>query len=267
MLRATALVSLLVLALLACGQGEQADVPTPQAGTPAPPATPQAPAPAPTPMPAPPAPAPAPTPHASHSLFFGDTLVEQKILDNPVIVRATMTSFSSNFMPYEGDTFRATLEFNLTVIEYLKGTGPANIVAVWFDVSPFTTRAQAEVRKAHLLTQRDAQWDDREAIFFLVDGVSGFGSKYVLGFGNTYPGEDAYTLHSQENRKWLPAAVSASSASTATGDDKQFLLDVPSASEGTAVASSSSTTPTITLSALKKRIAAARGSRRPPVTL
>ena len=184
-------------------------------------------------------------------LYAGDSLIEEKIISYPVVVKATMTSFSSDTFLYPDGTFRPVLQFNLDVSEYLKGTGPSSIVAVWFYGRPYDTRAGADSRREAILEERDAQWDDREAIFFLVDGPSvgpspllstqpQLANQYVLGLGDKYSPDDRYSLHSKSNKRWLPAASTSS-----TGDEQEFLLDVPPPTE------------TVTLGDLKTWIAGA----------
>ena len=172
-------------------------------------------------------------------LYAGDSLIEEKIIEYPIIVKATMTYFSSDTLRYPDNTFRPVLQFNLNVSEYLKGTGPSNIVAVWFHGMSYDTRRKADNRRAVMPALRDAQWDGREAIFFLVDGPSvgpspllstqpQLANQYVLGLGSSgYYSDDRYSLHSQHNKRWLPAAASTSP----TGDDQEFLLDVPPPTE------------------------------------
>ncbi len=191
----------------------------------------------------------------------GDTSLEEKIAEHPVIVRATMSSFSSSVIE-DGDRHRVIMEFGLNVSEYLKGSGSSKITAVWFthDYHRRPTREEAEVTQASILAERDAQWDSREAIIFL-QGPVGAGllpqsaNKYSLGVG--YYADDRYSLHSLNSKRWLPAAASTRGASGAGSSDgsQKFLLDVPVASsEGASGASASSAAPTIALSALKTRI-------------
>ena len=201
-------------------------------------------------------------------LFHGDTVVEQKILDSDVIVRATMTSSTAEVFQDAGG-YRVKVKFSLNVSEYLKGSGATSTTAVWIDglgtagdilpwpSAAYETRAKAEVRKAEILANRDPRWDNREAIFFLRNGEVGWGaSEYALGLGDGGEyGDDMYSLHSRRSRSWLPAAASAGGASSGAsgGEAREFLLDVPQAG-GAVGASSGTTTPTITLGNLKKRI-------------
>ena len=181
----------------------------------------------------------------------GDTLIEQKIFEKDTIVKATMTSLSSEVFVDAAGKFLSALKFNLNVSEYLKGTGPSSVVAVWIDGRPYDTRENAARAEARTLAQRDDQWDNRAAIVFLYDGASGLGTSldaqfqlpdhFLLALGHRYFDDDRYSLHSTRYKAWLPAT-----AADLTGDAQEFLLDVPPAT-GTA--------PTITLGGLKSRIA------------
>ena len=169
-------------------------------------------------------------------LYAGDSLVEEKIIRNPVIVRATMTSLSSEVVTDAEGKHRIVLKFSLNVNEYLKGAGPSSIVAVWMDGTPYNSSARANDAKAAILAERDNQWDDREAVIFLFDGADGFGSSldrqlrladhFLLALGHRYFDDDRYSLHSTSNKEWLPAA-----GTSPTGDSQEFLLDVPPPTE------------------------------------
>ena len=175
-------------------------------------------------------------------------MIEEKIIENSVVVRATMTSFSSEVIVEADGKYAVVLKFNLDVSEYLKGTGPSSIVAVWVDGASYDTRDGADNRKAVILAERDDQWDDREAIVFLYGVLSGFGSsldaelqladRFLLYVGDPYSPDDFYSLHSKRDKRWLPAATSTGS----TADSQEFLLDVPPPTE------------TITLGELKRKI-------------
>ena len=181
-------------------------------------------------------------------LYAGDSLIEEKIIRHEVVVRATMTSLSSEVVADADGKYRAVLKFSLNVSEYLKGAGPSSIVALWVDGRPYDTNAGANDAKAVILSERDDQWDNREAIIFLFDGASGFGTlidgqlqspnHFLLALGHRYFGNDRYSLHSKSDKAWLPAASSTSS----TADSQEFLLDVPPPTE------------TITLGDLKSKI-------------
>ena len=182
-------------------------------------------------------------------VFHGDTLVEQKILSADTIVIAKMTSFSSDVVAVEDGKYSAMMEFNLAVIEYLKGAGPSDIVAVWVDGESHTARAGARGAGTYLKADRDAQWDGREAAIFLYDEIAASGTalhrqlepadRYLLAFGDPCSPDDRYSLHSETDKTWLPAANAS-----LTGDDREFLLEAPSQTTET----------TISLADLKKLI-------------
>ncbi len=184
---------------------------------------------------------------------YGNTLIEEKILRNDPIVKATLTSLSSEVSVDVDGKYRAVLKFSLDVNEYLKGTGPSSIVAVWVDGWPYDTREDANAAKANIIANRDDRWDEREAIIFLYAGANGFGASidgqlrladhFLLALGHRYFDDDRYSLHSETNKDWLPAATNTGS----TDDALEFLLDVPPAT-GTA--------PTITFGDLKTKITA-----------
>ena len=182
-------------------------------------------------------------------LYVGDSLIEEKVINSSTVVRATMASSSSEVIVDADGEYAVAVKFNLVVTEYLKGTGPSNIVAVWVDGNFYDSREKADSRRDVLLAERDTQWDDREAIIFLYGILSGFGASldaqlqradhFLLYVGDPYSLDDFYSLHSTRNKRWLPAATGTGS----TGDDQEFLLDVPPPVE------------TITLGEMKRRIA------------
>ena len=182
--------------------------------------------------------------------FFGDTLVEQKILDSDIIVRALMTSFSAEIAADNEGEYRAVMKFNLNVREYLKGEGESSIVAVWISRGIYLNLADAERWKISILERRDARFDDREAIIFLNDYESNWyatlidefpqsPNQYFVPYGFSLHYDYRFGIDSESNRVWLPAASAGP-----TGDDSEFLLAVPSLNS-----------PTITLADLKMRVA------------
>ena len=194
------------------------------------------------------APPPSVTGDLALPLYAGDSLIEEKVFSSSAIVRATMTSFSSEVVVDADGKYAVALKFNFNVSEYLKGSGPSSIVAVWVDGVSYDTNAEANDAKVTVLAERDGRWDDREAIIFLYGAGSGLGASldaqlqladhFLLYVGDPYSPDDFYSLHSRQNKRWLPAATSTGS----TGDSQEFLLDVPPPTE------------TITLGELKRRI-------------
>ena len=180
----------------------------------------------------------------------GATLLEERIFWSPVIARVRLSSVSSSVESgptTRGTKYMALLEFSFSVLEYLKGSGPSNIVAVWDAAPLFDTRQEALDALSAIVAARDTQWDDREAIVFLKDSQTYLAStqqagRYYLSAQAGHPpfrGDDRYSIASQYDKLWLPAE--------SIGGASSYLLDVPSAT-GTAS--------TIMLADLKVRIAA-----------
>ena len=170
--------------------------------------------------PPPPAAAAIPLPEA------GDLLLEEKIIIYNTIVQATMASTTSEVVvasdPYHSgvdNRYRTVLKFNLTVHEYLKGSGPTNITAIWLDGITYTTNAQAESARAAIVQSRDTQWDDARAVVFLVGNHRGrvetFGTVlsellhrsdhfYFSSAARYYHNDDRYSLYSRSRVLWFP---------------------------------------------------------------
>ena len=166
----------------------------------------------------------------------GDLLLEEKIIRYNTIVQATMTSVSSEVVlasdVYRGTVdsrYRVVLKFNLTVHEYLKGSGPENITAVWLGSITHETSAQAESARAAIVQRRDTQWDDERAIVFLTGNHGGnmeaFGTvltellqrnnHFYFSSGARYNhNDDRYSLHSPSRVLWFPAPRTSGSASS-----------------------------------------------------
>ena len=188
-------------------------------------------------------------------LNAGDTSIEEKIIENDIIVKATMNSLSSEVVIDADGKYVAVLKFNLNVSDYLKGTGPSSIVAVWVDGTPYDATEDANAALATILAERDDQWDGLEAIIFLFDETGEFGTSldaqfklsdhFLLALGDRYFPDDRYSMHSASRKAWLPAA----SGTGSNRDGQEFLLDVQP---------DTGTPPTITLGDLKMRIADVR---------
>ena len=189
---------------------------------------------------------------------LGAKSLEERIANHPTVVRARLTSVSAEVVAgaerLQGSFF-VVLKFNLSVSEYLKGSGGNDITAIRvvtresLSQESFDTRKKAEDAISRIRDKRDTQWDDRDAIFFLKNvRENTFPSlrgenRYFIGHPHTL---DNYSIASRFEKAWLPAAPSSSAA---TGDSQEFLLDAPSLS------GFGSTTPTNTLGNLKQRIA------------
>ena len=181
--------------------------------------------------------------------YDGATSLEERVFWSSVIARVRLSSVSSSVESgpsARGTKHMALLEFSFTVVEYLKGSGPSNFVAVWNSAPPYDTRQQALDAQPAIVAARDTQWDGREAVVFLKESQTYLAStqqagRYYLSYQvghSAFPGDDNYSIASRHNKLWLPAESAGSGSS--------YLLDVPSATD---------TAPTITLADLKARIA------------
>ena len=191
------------------------------------------------------------------SPYHGPKSLEERIFVSPVIARVRFDSVSSTTElgpTYQGMKYSALLEFSFSVQEYLKGSGAGDIVAMWAAAPFFDTDEEAHDALPAIVSARDSQWDDREAIVFLQTSEETLPStqqanRYFLAWGVTwvdYGDYDAYSIASRHNKLWLPAVVAVGATSQATGDQQGLLTDVPP---------TTGTVPTITLGEIKTRIA------------
>ncbi len=195
--------------------------------------------------------------------YSGQTSIEERIIDADVVARVRMVSVEagavdSELPPVFGDRKRAAMKFRFRVLEYLNGSGGSEIVGFVSDAPyEFITAADAMPRARELLDGRDTRWDDREAIVFL----AGEAGEYRLGYATLEgtSGEDGFTVASRWDRRWLPEATATfSQGASRSSGDKRFLLDDPAssgASRTQRASGASATAPTITLSALKAKVA------------
>ena len=203
------------------------------------------------------APPVAQTGSASVVAYDGPMSLEERIFASPVIVRVRLDSVSSTVesgsAPDGTTKYVPLLEFSFTVLEYLKGSGPSSIVAVWESRPVFNTRLEAETALPAIVAARDSQWDDREAIVFLEYSISYLSStqqagRFHLAWQRSIPPyEDQYSLANRFQKLWLPTEAAGGISTQASGDQQRFLMDVPP---------STGAAPTITLGEMKDRIAA-----------
>ncbi len=197
----------------------------------------------------------------------GETSLEERIANYPTVVRARMTSESIEVVAGAGrlqGKYFAAVKFDLTVSEYLNGTGANKIRAIWVG-DDFDNHQKAEGALPDIRASRDTQWDNREAVFFLKDvpldlipTLQG-DNHYFLASGFSY--EDNYSLSSEYSKLWLPAAAEdtgATGQSGTVGDSQDFLLAMPTAPVGATGASGASAPAgtTITLGDLKQLLSA-----------
>ena len=212
-----------------------------------------------------------PTPQAragvlgSGPSYYGVASLEETIAWADVIARVQLSSVTAVAEQKAGQThYIAALEYRFRVLEYLKGSGGSELVAVAYDgLATFSSSGSAVTQATALKDRRDTQWDSREAILFLEDAHPALPStsradRYRLGAESIHePWDDYYTIASRWDKRWLPAASSGSAGASGSSDTQRFLLDAPTDSGGASGASGQSGgTPTITLAALKTKIAA-----------
>ena len=228
---------------------------------------------------------------------YGPASVDEMIATSPIVVRATLDRVSPvGLWLNERGGFRnvewvGSLEFTFTVLEYLKGSGGAQIkaVALGWPWRPTQTEAEAVERARALLETRDDRWDDREAVVFMrlpwwTDDPSAASWLGSVGlFSSPHGSRHSITVGDVEFKAWLPDASPAKIATTTTqaarsltpgspSGGQRFLLDDPDAGggggEGARGASTTSmlrtlgggavsatTTESIALATLKARIA------------
>ena len=94
-------------------------------------------------------------------IFFSDAIVRASLLS----ARAGTETVPSD--PGVAPTYRAVHELRFTVHEYLKGSGPSEVLVVVRDDHTFVTEADALDWAQEQLLERKTTWDDREGVFFL----------------------------------------------------------------------------------------------------
>ena len=189
--------------------------------------------------------------------YDGPSSIEERILKSPVIARVRLNSVTSTVESatiFDGSTkYIALLEFSFSVLEYLKGSGASDIVAIWESRPIFDTRREAEAALPAVVAARDVQWDGHDAIVFLQTSLTYLTStqqagRYYLSWQDEIDVlDDGYSITTRHDKLWLPAEAAVGTPSQPTGDQQRFLMDAPPAT-GTA--------PTITLGEMKTRIAA-----------
>ena len=192
--------------------------------------------------------------------FGGPTTLEENIAQTRVIVRAHMQSVDAVVTTLDQGHHEVWLEFNFNALEYLKGTGATQINAVVRVPVEYDTAMEARAAGPASLALHDSQWDNRDAILFLWNshGVENSAKLHLGYIGPTNdPHDDIYSIASQIRKKWLPATdISGASGTSGTKDPPAFLLNLPPTGAGGGAWGQSGGTPTITLGALKAKIAA-----------
>ena len=198
----------------------------------------------------------------------GPTLLKERILTADKVARVRLLSVAAGTTRYAPSDPPAapvnigTMEFRFRVLEYLKGSGPNEIVGV-VDLADHTyeniTKASAIEAANAVIAERDTRWDAREAVVFLdadPPNMPDFpqARRYSLGLVSEQRGPslgDMYTVASPWDKTWLPSA--STGGATGASEEKRYLMDAPAPADG--ATGQSSTPPTVTLTELKAEIA------------
>ena len=179
--------------------------------------------------------------------YFGVRSLEERIVVRDTVVVATLSTTTAEAITPSGGYWPGGhsigVFFHLEVSEYLMGSGPTSIIALYVTGTSdngdlYNTVAAAEADTSKVLSELDTTWNEREAVFFLdsdsdyvngmVDHVIDGGGKFFMAYGisGIDPDDgyvyDGYSLHDRTEPLWLPSANTG-----ATGDDREFLLAVP----------------------------------------
>ena len=148
--------------------------------------TPAAPVPSPTPgtesessssMPTPVAPVPSPTPetveYSINPTWWVPPSLEEQIFESDVIVRASLLSAAAGTETVPSadagvsPTYRPVQDLRFTVHEYLKGSGPNEVLVVVRGEHTYLTEAEARNEADHSVSLRNTTWDGRQGALFL----------------------------------------------------------------------------------------------------
>ena len=209
-------------------------------------------------------------------LFVVTASLEEMVIKSEVIARVRLRSvepagakMAYDYTARDGLEYAGSLKLTMNALEYIKGTGGAELVAYAYgyisgrdndNAFVASTEAVAARLGRWLLTTRDARWDDREAIVLLrynePEGHYYLGlvsaREYIPDGGLGYQ----FTVAGTMWKSWLPDAASPSATSTAqstsTADnlvsaEQRFLLDDPGSA-------ATSTVPSIGLNELKAKV-------------
>ena len=198
--------------------------------------------------------------------YSGLSSLEERIAGSDVIalVRLRGVCPGVEFYDFDGPNtyYVSALEYQFEVLEYLKGNGGGEFVAVVYDLDEAYDTRQGADEANDLLRRRDTRWDDRKAIIFLMNRHQMLPKAQQADrypFGLVFHGWEQYTVASDRDRLWLPAAPNETPADVLGPSSQQpFLLEAPGET-ASVLARSASGQPedvaTIALSEMKAKIA------------
>ena len=164
--------------------------------------------------------------------------LDEQIVSSAVIARASLLSVSAATERRGMADFRAVQRLRFTIHEYLKGSGPSELLVEVEDDEMYCWRPDAHEFAERSVESRNTSWDSRQAIIFL-DGAMTFTHTSL------HVSRLDYTID-ELNRSWLPESDTYGGRAQAVGDD-----DMEFMSGGT-----EPWPPLITLGELKAEIAA-----------
>lgn len=170
-------------------------------------------------------PAPSPTPEIlseiPHPISRVSPSLEEQIYASEFIVRASLISVSAGVEtvpsgPGVAPTYRALQTLRFTAHEYLKGSGPDEVVVIVRGRHTHLTEAEARVFADLKLMQRNTAWDDRQGVLFLnlsapttpvQEGGAGSQNEAAFEFTLSNFGVETEWDYSIDtlSRAWLPA--------------------------------------------------------------
>ena len=195
--------------------------------------------------------------------YDGEQTLEELLVAARVVIRVTLASASASvYYHVPISEYKGAIAYTFNVLEYLKGSGGNEITAVaWDGQTEYTTSAAALTRGGELLAERDTQWENREALLFLVSPAplapnNSPADRYEFGAMWLYPGGDMYSITSVHAKRWRPEALGGTGGATGTSSEKYFLTDVPASSGSASGASGNSREePSLALSTIKNKLA------------
>ncbi|MDE2823944.1 MAG: hypothetical protein OXK79_10625 [Chloroflexota bacterium] len=201
---------------------------------------------------------------------YGPISMERRIADSDLIAIVSLSSVTSavETITEEGQTgYMGALKFTFAVQELLKspvGVTPTQVVSMVGSKQGYAERSDAQVVADRMASERDTQWDDRNAIIFVAThsldypATSSDDLYYMAYIDYTYGLGDGYSLASERHRLWLPEARSGGGGATGSTPVRRFLTGVPQQSPSTSARTANSPnnaeTPSIPLSDLKATI-------------
>lgn len=177
---------------------------------------------------------------------FAPTSLEERVYFSPVIVRAHLIPDSDTYgaesvpsSPGVAPTYKAVHTFRFIVIEYLKGTGAAEIVVTERSGNSYITEAEALRIAEDALEEEGNKELDRgseEAVLFLeADGAGGVGGasaeQAAFEFREWIWDDFKYRINTL-NRAWLPSQDSPGVGGQADDYGRYYLTNTSTGATG-----------------------------------